>query len=290
MSLLIIIAGICLLLGGYLLINKTNDAEIKKPAASPFKLIFAIAGLACWGIAAYLFYNLMDTETAWQSFTRFVFACILFGSGIAFFNATAKADQKHAENMAARASAKAEHTKHEEEQIRLKNAKQNAEREQRLKESHAAAEQARYDRNRMEEELKQVYVEEARLKGLDVQSYIQLKLKEAEKEADFEDFLRREQIRIQTEAILIQQQVDAANQIERNKIKAELNSELRRLLIEREEVKRNETNKTLRKELVKTYDEEIKAVKAELKKAEQYDGQANRFLQTPNRQETKRIN
>lgn len=271
-----------------LVLSRKSDDSPKAPPASPFKWIFGIAALLSWAAAGWLILSAAN-GTVWNGFVFVVFAFVFFGSGIALFKAASQADQKHADNMRARADRTEHHTRHEKGKIDLQNAKANAEREQRIREEEARTREAALEYERKLTELKQDYIGEARLRGLDVESYVLVKMREAEKAADFEDFMRREQVRIQTEAILIQQQIDAANQIDRNRIKAELNAELRRLIGERREVEKNEADKKLRKQYLASYDAEIKAVKDELKRAENYNGQTDRFFQTANRQETKRV-
>lgn len=279
----LIIIGIAAVIGGLLLkfVARASNGLATPPPASG-KFVFAATGLVAWAFAGFLFYNVMNTTRTWTSFVYFIFSIILFGVGISLFKAASGADQKHAENMAARAQAKAEHARHETEQIRLENARQNAIKNQQLEDEQRRAAEAlfRYERELIE--LKQDYIADARNKGLDVDNLIGLNVRQLQQDADFQDFVRRETVRLQGVQIETQFQLDAANQVQIYDIIAQLETQLTQLRIERRKIETEEPDRKLRKQLLADKDRRIT-------QTEQDINEKNRFLQTANGKETQRL-
>lgn len=289
MGLLLVIVGLGLV--GYYL-YATHEAESNDvPLPAQSKYLFGGGALACFVVAAYLFYNVGDAliHSEWTGFTYIVFSVALVVGGVKLAKAAYEADQREAEDMDARARAKASHAQHEANKIALENARLKAQQEllvqtERIKTEIAQlkarredldAEYYRRELQKKEWQLQTSLAEIGQKYGLtsnDV-SAVNRKLYEGEI-----DLTHRWQ---QTG-----QDLQAADLIDSSQQRAIINQrrkELEDLLRERSRIDKKEKDSFVKERLLARYDKDIANLEEEI------DGRQNRLVLLENRKETRRL-
>jgi hypothetical protein len=242
-----------------------KDDRPSVPTPPIFKYFLYALAVGLITAAAYLFYS-VGSSSGWDAFARVVFALIMFVAGVKCIRGGREADAKFREDMANRAQAKAYHTQHEEELIRLETARQRA------------LEQARVDEIRRETEIKELALRQQLLEGgMDT-------MLTPEALVDVNVHGRKTSIDLQAKQIETSNALDAADRVDHYRIIAQLETELESLLERRRDIELNEKDKKLRKQKILRLSARISELEGDIS-----ERQKNRFLSAPNRPDPRRI-
>jgi hypothetical protein len=256
MGLVLLIVGLIAVCGGFYMLRSPKPGDIPTPSSPTKPLLYLLAiGIALFAVwCLVMFINSVQNQAMFALFLGLMILSIILSKKL--FTFASEADERHAKNMKAHAEAMQGRVAHQRSLVELENARQNAIKEQILRDEAMKTQLREQQVKRThlsvseeEAELRRDVIPVARQSGLSVDDVREVNKHKYKTKIDLQ---RRWE---ETEQDLIA--ADFADSSQQRQVLAERRAELEELIRKRSSVDKEEQDDYVKQKLLARYDKDI---------------------------------